>query len=41
MIREVDFLPEAKKDICKLDRSQQILVNKAIKKSEREPASSG
>ena len=29
---EVVYLPEARKDIKDLDRSKQIIVNKAIKK---------
>ena len=34
---EVDYLPEARKDIKSLDRSKQIIVNKAIKKVKQNP----
>ena len=34
---EVDYLPEAKKDIRNLDRSQQALVIKAIRKVKEKP----
>ena len=34
---EVDYLPEARKDIKNLDRSKQIIVNKAIKKVKSNP----
>ena len=34
---EVDYLPEARKDIKNLDRSKQIIVNKAIKKVKINP----
>ena len=34
---EVDYLPEARKDIQNLDRSKQIIVNKAIKKVKSNP----
>ena len=34
---ELDFLPEAAKDIKGLDRSQQIIVDKALKKVKTNP----
>ena len=34
---ELDYLPEAKKDIQGLDRSQQIIVTKAIRKVKENP----
>ena len=34
---EVDYLPEAREDIRNLDRSKQIIVNKAIKKVKQNP----
>lgn len=34
---EVDYLPEARKDIKNLDRSKQIIVNTAIKKVKINP----
>ena len=34
---ELDYLPEAKKDIQGLDRSQQIIVTKAIRKVKANP----
>ena len=34
---EVDYLPEARKDIKNLDRSKQIIVNMAIKKVKSNP----
>ena len=34
----VDFLPEAKKDIKSLDKSQWSLIQKALKKVSPEPA---
>ena len=34
---EVDYLPEAREDIHHLDRSKQIIVNKAIKKVKQNP----
>jgi len=37
MIWEVDYLPEARKDIKNLDRSKQIMVEKAIKKVKTNP----
>ena len=37
MIWEVNYLPEARKDIKGLDRSKQIMVEKAIKKVKTNP----
>ena len=34
---EVDYLPEARKDIRDLDRSKQLIVTKAIKKVKQNP----
>ena len=34
---ELDYLPEARKDIKDLERSKQILVDKAIKKVKKNP----
>ena len=34
---ELDYLPEARKDIKDLDRSKQVLVDKAIKKVKKNP----
>lgn len=37
MTWELDYLPEARKDINSLDRRQQVLVDKAIKKVKQNP----
>ena len=37
MTWELDYLPEARKDINNLDRRQQVLVDKAIKKVKQNP----
>jgi mRNA interferase RelE/StbE len=37
MSREVNYLPEADKDIAALARNQQIIVQKAIKKVKENP----
>ncbi|MDO4804048.1 MAG: type II toxin-antitoxin system RelE/ParE family toxin [Lachnospiraceae bacterium] len=34
---ELDYLPDARKDIKNLDRSQQIIVEKAIKRVKNNP----
>ena len=38
---ELDYLPEARKDIKGLDRNQQILVSKAVKKVKTNPLPQG
>ena len=37
MTWDLDYLPEARKDIRDLDRSQQIIVEKALKKVKTNP----
>ena len=39
MIWEVNYLPEAEKDLESFDHSQKILINKAIRKVKQNPVS--
>ena len=38
---EVEFIDAAKRDMCRLDGSQRILVFKALKKVQQDPTAEG